>query len=54
MLLRLIFCAADILYFKFLFVLTFIVFSDKLVPVTEGDSEGVAHRSAYAFYCRLQ
>ena len=40
--------------FKVLVILTFIVFCDKLVPVTECDSEGVTHHRALAFRCRIQ
>ena len=39
--------------FKVLVILTFIVFCDKLVPVTKCDSEGVTHRRALAFHCRI-
>ncbi|WP_227550878.1 hypothetical protein, partial [Klebsiella pneumoniae] len=40
--------------FKVLVILTFIVFCDKLVPVTEFDSEGVTHHRALAFYFRIK
>jgi len=52
--LKLPFRVAKMFGFKVLVILTFIVFCDKLVPVTECDSEGVTHHRALAFHCRIQ
>ncbi len=52
--LKLPFRVAKMFGFKVLVILTFIVFCDKLVPVTECDSEGVTHHHALAFHCRIQ
>lgn len=51
--LKLPFRVAKMFGFKVLVILTFIVFCDKLVPVTKCDSEGVTHRRALAFHCRI-